>query len=95
MSMVPRPQIRPSAISPPNGSCCHRDGSVGTTSMWCINRMGLALPVPFKRASTIERPGPDSKRFAGIPSRSKIPMRKSAAFVTSPGGFDVLMRTYD
>jgi hypothetical protein len=41
------------------------------------------------------RPGADWNRVTGIPSRSRIPARKSAALVTSPGGFDVFSRTYD
>ena len=57
MSIVPRPQMLPSAISAPNGACVHRLGSVGTTSMWCRSRSGFALPVPLRRARTMERPG--------------------------------------
>ncbi len=54
--------------------------------------MAFAGPEPFSRASTIDRPGPDSKRLTGIPSRSRMPVKRSAALVTSPGGTDVLMR---
>ena len=61
--------------------------------MWCSSSKGLAVPLPFSRARTIDRPGPESYRFTGMPSRSRMRLRKSAAFNTSPGGFDVLIRT--
>ena len=61
--------------------------------MWFSRRIALPEPVPFSRASRMTRPAPDSNRLTPIPSRCSTPARKSAAFVTSPGGFDVLIRT--
>jgi predicted Rossmann-fold nucleotide-binding protein len=63
--------------------------------MRCRRRSGFAAPLPLRRARMIERPGPDSYRVTGTPSRSRMAARKSAAFVTVPGGFEVSMRTYD
>src|SRR5262245_31364427 len=42
----------------------------------------------------IALPGSDSYRVTAIPSRSRMPARKSAALRVSPGGFDVSIRTY-
>src|SRR6184192_96733 len=65
--------------------------------MWCSSRIGFPAAgdtVAFSRAYTIVLPGADSYRVTAIPSRSKIPARKSAAFRVSPGGFDVSIATY-
>ena len=37
MSSVPRPQTKPSSISPPNGGCVHSP-SAGTTSTWPVQQ---------------------------------------------------------
>ena len=74
MSIAPRPRILAVGdLAAERADAASATASVGTTSMWWMSRIGLAPPAPFSRASTIERPGPDSNRVAGIPSRSRIP----------------------
>ena len=58
MSIAPRPQTNPSAISAPNGSRDQPSSVTGTTSVWPIrSRLGASDRRPAMRATRLARPG--------------------------------------
>ena len=67
MSPAPRPQMRPSAISPPHGSCAPRSSrSTGTTSTWPVRCSERPPPAPRSRPTTELRPVVGQRRIAGV-----------------------------
>jgi len=74
MSNVPRPQTKPSINSPPNGSCFHRAGCAGTTSVWPTSlRVGAPGLVPGRREITDLLAGAASKTSMSAPQPWMIP----------------------
>jgi len=60
MSVAPRPQSQPSAISPPKGSCVQAAASpTGTTSVWPLKPKVRFAPLRPQRAKRL-----------GVPARS-------------------------
>ena len=59
-SSAPRPQRKPSRISPDSGSTVHDARSTPTTSMCAMSSSGFFAPVPRIRATRLPRPGADS-----------------------------------
>ena len=59
MSTAPRPQTKPSWISPANGSIRQSSAAAGTTSRWPCSSSGSPGPSPHRATSEV-RPGSDS-----------------------------------
>jgi hypothetical protein len=80
MSTAPRPQIMPSASSPPKGSTDQSAAIAGTTSRCpCTSRASADGSVPSSRAKTLARPGADSSSVGVSPTSSISPATYSAA----------------
>ena len=92
MSSAPRPQMVPSWRRPENGGTFQRVGSAGTTSMWFIRMSGRSRPDPGSVASRLARPGANSSISTAMPSRSRTSLKKSAPFISFPGGTVVSIR---
>ena len=92
-SRVPRPQIAApvgeSAISAPNGGCCHGAlSSIGTTSRWAISTTGRSAlrPATGRAGRGCRRASARARRGAvGTASASSSRSRSKAAVSTSAG----------
>src|SRR5215207_3314334 len=80
MSTAPRPQTIPSRISPENGGTLQSAGSAGTTSRCpCTSRASRPACDPAIRATTLARPGADSRTRASTPTSVSFCATYSAA----------------
>src|ERR671919_1449630 len=80
MSTAPRPQTTPSRISPENGGTLQSAGSAGTTSRCpCTSKALRPAFDPAIRATTLARPGADSRMRASTPTSASFCATYSAA----------------
>src|SRR5579859_129397 len=80
MSTAPRPCRTPPSTSPPNGCRFHSPGSAGTTSRWpCSSSAPAPGSAPSIRATTLARPGADSRTIGSRPASASRSATYSAA----------------
>src|ERR671910_3373071 len=80
MSTAPRPQTTASRTSPENGGTLQSAGSAGTTSRCpCTSKALLRAFDPAMRATTLARPGADSRMRASTPTSVSFWATYSAA----------------
>ena len=93
MSTAPRPHTMPSRTSAANGSKVQSAGSAGTTSRCPCSSSASALgSEPSIRATTLARPGSDSKIWGSSPASASCSATYSAAGRSGLTGFDVSIR---
>lgn len=74
ISTAPRPQIKPSLISPLNGSSDQSEAFAGTTSRWpCNTNPGREVSLPNILATTFTRFGAVSINSHSIPTSLSFP----------------------
>ena len=94
MSWAPRPQTKPSAMSPDHGSCVQsRPGWRSTVSTWESRHSVGPSPVPRSRATRLGRSWRAAEQLDLEARRPRAaPARCSWALRSSPGGLTVLKR---
>src|SRR3954468_17787562 len=89
MSMAPRPQTAPSRTIPAKGWTDQSSARACTTSRWPRNASEGPSPEPGRRATRFGRAGSFDTRSHSSPASARYASSTSAAFRSSPGGFEV------